>query len=40
MQKLNLYEGKDKGVFYTKTFDDMKRVSTQCTMKTRIFVVL
>ncbi len=40
MQKLNLYEGKDKGVFYTKTFDDMKRVSTQCPVKMEDLVVL
>ena len=40
MQKLNLYEENDRGVLYTRTFGAMKRVSSQCTMKTRIFVVL
>ena len=40
MQKLNLYEENDRGVLYTRTSDAMKRVSSQCTMKTWIFVDL
>jgi hypothetical protein len=40
MHKFNLYERKDGDVFCIRTFDVMKRVSTQCPVKLEDFVVL